>query len=176
MSRLAKKPLTIPNGVEVTAQGRVLTVKGSKGTMTRELPVGITASVEGGAISLTPGKELSNHALLGTYVSHLKNMMHGVSTGYEKKLILEGIGFKSEVKGQNLVLSLGFSHPVSVPIPKGITVTAEKNLITFAGIDKELVGQFSASIRSLKKPEPYKGKGFRYEDEVIKRKEGKKTA
>ncbi len=176
MSRLAKKPIVITTGAEVSVSGQTVSVKGAKGTLTRDLPIGLTASIENGHVSLTVGKELSNFALLGTYVSHIKNMIKGAATGYEKKLVLEGIGFKSEVKGQNLALALGFSHPVSVPIPKGVVVVAEKNLVTISGIDKEAIGQFAASVRSLKKPEPYKGKGFRYEDEVIKRKEGKKTA
>jgi len=103
-------------------------------------------------------------------------MIAGVNTPFVKKLILEGVGFKSEVKGKNLELALGFSHPVIVPVPEGLTVTAEKNLITVSGIDKELVGMFSASVRALKKPEPYKGKGFHYSDEVIRRKQGKKAA
>ena len=103
-------------------------------------------------------------------------MLHGVVTPYTKKLILEGVGFKSEVKGKELHLALGFSHPVIVAIPEGLTVTAEKNLITITGIDKEMVGEFAASTRALKKPEPYKGKGFRYGDEVIRRKQGKKVA
>ena len=103
-------------------------------------------------------------------------MIEGVNTGYSKKLILEGVGFKSEVAGTVLKLALGFSHPVNVNIPAGITVTAEKNNITISGIDKELVGQFSASVRALKKPEPYKGKGFHYSDEVVRTKQGKKAA
>jgi large subunit ribosomal protein L6 len=103
-------------------------------------------------------------------------MVIGVNEGYSKKLILEGVGFKSEVAGQFLNLALGFSHPVKVAIPVGLTVTAEKNNITVTGIDKELVGSFTASVRSMKKPEPYKGKGFRYNDEVIRRKQGKKAA
>ncbi|MDO8660155.1 MAG: 50S ribosomal protein L6, partial [Candidatus Parcubacteria bacterium] len=107
--------------------------------------------------------------------SHIKNMIVGVVTPYQKKLILEGVGFKSEVKGDKFNFALGFSHPVIVEIPKGITATAEKNNITITGIDKELVGSFTAMIRALKKPEPYKGKGMRYEDEVIRRKQGKKT-
>lgn len=104
------------------------------------------------------------------------NMVNGVTTPFVKKLILEGIGYKSEVKGTNLVLALGFSHQVVVPIPATLKVTAEKNLITATGIDKEVVGEFVANVRSLKKPEPYKGKGMRYEGEVVKRKQGKKTA
>jgi len=114
-------------------------------------------------------------SLWGTYASHIKNMIQGVQTPYSKKLILEGVGFKSEVKGKELVFALGFSHPVVVQIPEGITATAEKNNLTFTGIDKELVGSFTAAIRALKKPEPYKGKGMRYENEVIRRKQGKKT-
>ena len=102
-------------------------------------------------------------------------MIQGVETPYQKKLILEGVGFKSDVKGKELQLALGFSHPVVVSIPEGLTVTAEKNNITVTGIDKELVGSFTAQVRALKKPEPYKGKGMRYEDEVIRRKQGKKT-
>jgi large subunit ribosomal protein L6 len=103
-------------------------------------------------------------------------MMEGVTKGFEKKLILEGVGYKSAVSGKNLDLALGFSHPVKIEIPEGLTVTADKNLITITGTDKELVGQFSAYVRSLKKPEPYKGKGFRYDNEVIRRKQGKKSA
>ena len=103
-------------------------------------------------------------------------MIKGVETPYQKKLILEGVGFKSEVKGKEIVFALGFSHPVIVKIPEGLTVTAEKNNITVTGIDKELVGSFTAMVRALKKPEPYKGKGMRYEGEVIRRKQGKKTA
>jgi large subunit ribosomal protein L6 len=102
-------------------------------------------------------------------------MIAGVQTPYQKKLILEGVGFKSEVKGKEIHFALGFSHPVIVKIPEGLTVTAEKNIITVSGIDKEMVGSFTASVRALKKPEPYKGKGMRYEDEVIRRKQGKKT-
>jgi large subunit ribosomal protein L6 len=103
-------------------------------------------------------------------------MIEGVTNGFVKKLILEGVGFKSDVKGANLELALGFSHPVSVPIPEGLEVKAEKNNITITGINKESVGQFAAKVRAMKKPEPYKGKGFRYEGEVIRRKQGKKTA
>jgi large subunit ribosomal protein L6 len=114
-------------------------------------------------------------SLWGTYASHIKNMIKGVETPYQKKLILEGVGFKSEVKGKTFNFALGFSHPIIVSIPEGIVATAEKNNITISGVDKELVGSFTAAIRALKKPEPYKGKGMRYENEVIRRKQGKKT-
>ena len=127
-------------------------------------------------ITLNPKRnDKFSKSLWGTYASHLLNMIAGVQNPYQKKLILEGIGFKSEVKGKDLNLALGFSHPVIVKIPEGITATAEKNNITITGIDKELVGNFAASVRALKKPEPYKGKGMRYEGEVIRRKQGKKT-
>jgi large subunit ribosomal protein L6 len=129
-------------------------------------------------LTFSPKKEdlFLNRSLWGTYASHVRNMVKGVTEGYTRKLILEGVGFKSEVKGQNLDLALGFSHPVIVEIPNDLTVTAEKNNITITGIDKEKVGQFAAKVRALKKPEPYKGKGFRYDDEVIRRKQGKKAS
>jgi large subunit ribosomal protein L6 len=117
-----------------------------------------------------------HRSYVGTVASHIRNMVKGVTDSYTKKLILEGVGYKSNVAGSSLDLALGFSHPVKIEIPQGLTVTADKNIITITGIDKELVGQFSAYIRSLKKPEPYKGKGFRYDNEVIRRKQGKKSA
>ncbi len=177
MSRLAKKPIELPTGVTATLDHRTLTITGPKGTMTREFRNEVSIVVEGSEIVVTTkGTDVFSRSLLGTYASHIKNMVAGVTTGYEKKLILEGVGFKSAVAGNILDLALGFSHPVKIEIPAGLTVTAEKNLITITGIDKEQVGQFSAYVRSLKKPEPYKGKGFRYSDEVIRRKQGKKSA
>ncbi len=177
MSRIAKQPIEIPAGTQVTFNDGVLTVKGAKGTLTRALRDEVTLTIEGNTIVLTPkNEEIFTRAIWGTYASHIKNMLLGVNTPYQKKLILEGVGFKSEVKGKDLILALGFSHGVTVAIPEGLTVTAEKNLITFTGIDKELVGQFAAKIRAMKKPEPYKGKGFRYDDEFIRRTQGKKAA
>ena len=154
-----------------------MTVKGPKGTLTRTFTdtIAITLSENEVVCSLKENNPFSR-ALWGTYASHIKNMIKGVNEPYVKKLILEGVGFKSEVKGNDLHLALGFSHPVVVNIPEGLTVTAEKNNITVTGIDKEIVGEFTASVRAMKKPEPYKGKGFRYHDEVIRRKAGKKTA
>ncbi len=178
MSRIAKQPIPIPAGTEVTLANGVLTVKGPKGTLTRPVKDDVVIVIDGGTVTLSPKNEsdIFSRALWGTYASHVKNMLAGVTTPYVKKLILEGVGFKSEVKGKDLALALGFSHPVSVSIPEGLTVTAEKNVITITGIDKEQVGQFAASVRAMKKPEPYKGKGFRYEGEVIRRKQGKKAA
>jgi large subunit ribosomal protein L6 len=155
----------------------VFTVKGPLGTLSKVFTDTITVTIENNVVSFAPKKnDPFSRALWGTYASHVKNMLNGVNTPYVKKLILEGVGFKSEVKGTDLNLALGFSHPVVVAIPNGLTVTAEKNNITVTGIDKELVGAFTAKVRALKKPEPYKGKGFRYSDEVIRRKAGKKTA
>ncbi len=177
MSRIAKKPIAIPPKTEVSFSGGVITVKGPLGTLTKTIRPYINVSIENGAITLTPNVvNLQSRALWGTYASHIKNMLAGVSKVYEKKLIVEGIGFKADVKGNTLVLALGFSHPVNMPIPADLKVTTEKNNITVSGIDCEKVGQFAAVVRALKKPEPYLGKGIRYSDEVIRRKQGKKAA
>ncbi len=177
MSRIGKKPIVIPAGTEVKVSGTTLTVKGSQGTITREFKPIMTLEVVSGALQISPlKKDRTSLALWGTYAAHAANMIKGVSTLFQKKLIIEGIGFKAEVKGEEMVLNLGFSHQVKVAIPKGLKVLAEKGTLTISGIDTELVGQFAAKIRDLKKPEPYKGKGIRYSDEVIRRKQGKKTA
>ncbi len=178
MSRIGKQTVIIPTGTEAKLSGTVFSVKGPKGSLTRDFPGAVTLHIEGSEITFTPNKigDRTVNALWGTYASHVKNMVVGVNEGYSKKLVLEGVGFKSDVAGNTLNLALGFSHPVKVAIPAGISVTAEKNNITVTGIDKELVGSFTASIRAMKKPEPYKGKGFRYIDEVIRRKQGKKAA
>ena len=176
MSRISKKPIAIPEKTEVTYSAGTITVKGPLGQLTKEFRPEIEVKIENSEVTLTPSRSsLDVMALWGTYGSHLKNMIAGVHTPYVKKLIVEGIGFKSDVKGKDLHLALGFSHPVKVTIPDNLKVTAEKNTITISGIDCESVGQFSAKVRSLKKPEPYKGKGIRYSDEVIRRKQGKKS-
>lgn len=176
MSRIGKKGIVIPEKTEIIVSGGTVLVRGPKGELKKAVKPDIAIEVEGKEVRLVPvRKNKQTAALWGTYASHIKNMITGVNTPYTKKLILEGVGYKSVVKGSALELALGFSHPVNVPIPGGIMVTAEKNLITISGIDKELVGEFSAKIRDLKKPEPYKGKGFRYENEIIRRKQGKKT-
>jgi large subunit ribosomal protein L6 len=177
MSRIGKQEIKIPAGVEVTKSGDILQVKGPKGTLKKTFRDDIDIKIASGIITLNIKRnDKFSKSLWGTYASHIKNMIEGVQNPYQKKLILEGVGFKSEVKGKEFNFALGFSHPVIVAIPEGITATAEKNNITITGIDKELVGSFTAAIRALKKPEPYKGKGMRYEDEVIRRKQGKKTA
>ncbi|PIR68273.1 50S ribosomal protein L6 [Candidatus Nomurabacteria bacterium CG10_big_fil_rev_8_21_14_0_10_35_16] len=176
MSRIGKQEIIIPTNVKVTQNGNIVTVVGSKGTLTKEFRDDIIINIANNAVTLNIKRnDKFSKSLWGTYASHIKNMIQGVETPYQKKLILEGVGFKSDVKGKELQLALGFSHPVVVSIPEGLTVTAEKNNITVTGIDKELVGSFTAQVRALKKPEPYKGKGMRYEDEVIRRKQGKKT-
>ena len=177
MSRIGKKAIPVPAGTEITVGQSELSVKGKAGTLVKQLHPSIALRVEGGAVEVMP-KNSSRlaRALWGTYASHVKNMIQGVNTPFVKKLIVEGIGFRAEVSGKQIKFALGFSHPVLVSVPEGLTVTAEKNVITISGADKERVGQFAADVRGLKKPEPYKGKGIRYETEVIRRKEGKKAA
>lgn len=176
MSRIGKKIIALPEKTELNISGSKISVKGPLGELTRELHPVIEIKVNGNEVTLHPKKmTLESRALWGTYASHLINMISGVNKPFEKKLILEGIGYKSEVSGDKMTLALGFSHPVVVSIPPTLKVTAEKNVITVSGSDKEEVGQFTSKLRSLKKPEPYKGKGMRYSDEVIRRKQGKKS-
>ena len=177
MSRIGKKPIIIPVGTEVKVSGTTLTVKGPAGTISREFKPAILFTVAPGELQVTlQKKDRESSALWGTYASHASNMIAGVATPFQKKLVIEGIGFKAEVKGEELVLNLGFSHQIKVKIPKGLKVVGEKGALNISGVDTELVGQFAAKVRALKKPEPYKGKGIRYDDEVIRRKQGKKTA
>lgn len=176
MSRIGKQEIQIPAGVKVALNNGVMTVTGPKGNISKTFRDDIAIVITDATITLNIKRnDKFSKSLWGTYASHIKNMIAGVQTPYVKKLILEGVGYKSEVKGKEFQFALGFSHPVMVPIPEGITATAEKNVITITGVDKELVGSFTAGIRALKKPEPYKGKGMRYDDEVIRRKQGKKT-
>jgi large subunit ribosomal protein L6 len=177
MSRLGKQTLVLGAGVTVAQTGDTYVVRGPKGELTKTFLPNVIITIDDSGVTFAPKKDdLFSRSLWGTYASHMRNMVKGVTEGFSRKLILEGVGFKSEVKSTNLELALGFSHPVVVAIPEGLTVTAEKNNITITGIDKEIVGQFAAKVRALKKPEPYKGKGFRYEGEVIRRKQGKKAS
>lgn len=177
MSRLGKKPIEIPSNTEITISENTVAVKGPKGElMLTFLPKNVTITQEEAGIIVTPNnEEIFSRALWGTYASHLRNMIAGVHTPYVKKLLIEGVGYRAELKGDAVVMQLGFSHPVEMKVPKGLTVEIVKNEMTITGIDKELVGQFAAKIRSQKKPEPYKGKGIRYNDEIVRRKQGKKT-
>ena len=177
MSRVGKQQLVIPANTEVTYTDGMLRVKGPLGALEKAFKDVVTINIADGMVTFAQkGNDPFARAIWGTYASHVKNMIAGVNAPYVKKLILEGVGFKSEVKGTDLNLALGFSHPVIVPIPEGITVTAEKNVITMTGINKESVGQFASKVRAMKKPEPYKGKGFHYDTEVVRRKAGKKSA
>lgn len=177
MSRIGKQQLTVPAGVEITLGNNAVTVKGPKGTLVRPVRDEVEIVFANGVVTSSPRRnDKFSRALWGTYMSHINNMITGVVTPFEKKLLVEGVGFKWEVKGTTLHLSLGFSHPVTMEIPAGLTVTAEKGTLTVVGVDKEAVSLFASKVRQLKKPEPYKGKGIRYSTEVIRRKQGKKSA
>ena len=176
MSRIGKQQIQIPAGVEVTFDAHAVRVKGPAGELVREIRDEITFKNEGGLITSEPRRnDKFSRSLWGTYMSHIQNMIIGVVTPFSKRLLVEGVGFKWEVKGTDLNMSLGFSHPVIKAIPKGLTVVAEKGALTITGIDKEQVGLFANQIRSLKKPEPYKGKGIRYVGEKVTIKQGKKS-
>lgn len=175
MSRLGKQPVHIPKDVNVTLADGVLTVKGPKGTLTRPLESDITVSIENDTVTFAMAHDTKEaRALWGTYSAHLRNMIEGVTVGFKKILEIEGVGYRAEVQGSKVKLSVGFSHPVELIAPKGVEVVTEKGSITITGFDKEVVGQFAADIREVKKPEPYKGKGIRYKGEYIIRKQGKK--
>lgn len=176
MSRLARQPIAVPAKTEVSISSGTISVKGPKGTLTR--PTHRLVAVETGkeGVTVSPkGTSKEARALLGSYASHIRNMVEGVTQGFSKRLEIEGVGYKWDVAGKTLNLSLGFSHPVKMQIPEGLTVTVDKGVLTVTGFDKELVGQFAANVRALKEPEPYKGKGIRYEGETIRRKQGKKA-
>lgn len=177
MSRIGKKIITIPEKTEVKTSGNLVSVKGPLGEISKAIPSSLEVKIENGTVTVHPKRNDSvTRVLWGTFTSHIVNMVEGVNKAYEKRLVIEGIGYKMDVKGSNLVLNVGFSHPVTLEIPKGIKAAFEKTTLSVSGIDKELVGQFAAKVRAQKKPEPYKGKGIRYENEVIRRKQGKKTA
>jgi large subunit ribosomal protein L6 len=177
MSKIGKKPIEIPLGVEVKVEGRKVSAKGPKGELSREINGNFDLDVGERFLKLTPkttGGKI--RALWGLERSLLFNMIQGVSCGFEKKLEIEGIGFKAALSGRDLMLNIGFSHPVRFTPPRDIKISVDKNLIVVSGADKALVGQITASIRALKKPEPYKGKGIHYLGEKIRRKAGKKLA
>jgi len=182
MSRLGKKPILIPEGVEVKFENGLLTVKGPLGSVSRIFKDDIAISKNKDMINLEPNKtkkvrrQKEVSALWGTYSSHIRNMLEGVTKGFSRTLVIEGIGYRAAKEGTMLVLSLGFSHPVKAAIPEGLDLKLEKNTIIISGVDKEKVGAFAAQIRALKKPEPYKGKGIHYQGEIIRRKSGKKAA
>lgn len=175
MSRIGEKQILIPDGVTVKMQNGVFEVKGPKGELSRSFSDEVGITVEGREIKRRVNKNTNQaRKLWGTYSAHILNMIEGVTRGFEKKLQIEGVGYRVSLEGNNLVINAGFSHPVVIKPPEGIKYEVEKNIITVSGIDKEKVGNDAARIRAVKKPEPYKGKGIRYKDEVIRRKAGKK--
>ncbi|HET6466680.1 MAG TPA: 50S ribosomal protein L6 [Nitrospiria bacterium] len=175
MSRVGKKPILVPSGVQVKVEEKGVRIKGPKGELTRGMEMGIGVTVEDGRVVVTRRDDDRLHrAKHGLFRSDLNNMVIGVSQGYQKSLEISGVGFRAQVQGRNLTLALGFSHPTVFALPTGIEATVDKQtLITIKGADKYLVGQVAAEIRDLKLPEPYKGKGIKYAGEVIERKEGK---
>ncbi|MFA5737047.1 MAG: 50S ribosomal protein L6 [Candidatus Paceibacterota bacterium] len=177
MSRIAKQPIDLPTGINVKLENGAILITGPLGSLSRTLHSDIKVTLlEDNKVKIEPAhRSISADALSGTFASHIKNMIVGVAKGYEKKLIIEGVGLRFAVSGNNIKLDLGFSHPVELLIPEGLKVIVEKNQMTITGIDKEQVGEFAAKIRALKKTEPYKGKGIRYSDEIPRRKQGKKV-
>lgn len=177
MSRIGKKPIEIPQTVKVQIEGQKVIVEGPKGKLEKRLRPEIGIEQKDGKIFLFPKiKTKLTNALWGTFRQLIFNMIEGVQRGYQKQLEIEGLGYRAEMEGENLILRVGFSHPIKISPPPGIKISVEKNLITVSGIDKELVGQVAAKIRKVKVAEPYKGKGIKYVGEKIRRKVGKKVA
>jgi large subunit ribosomal protein L6 len=176
MSRIGKYPVEIPAGVQVAIAGGVLTAKGQLGELKLPLTEHVDAAVEGNKVTVKPrGGERQARMMWGTTRALIANMVKGVSTGYTRSLEITGTGYRAAVQGKNLEINLGFSHPVVFPVPEGIKITCERpTAIKVEGVDKRLVGQVASEIRAFRPPEPYKGKGARYSDEVIRRKQGKK--
>ena len=178
MSRIGRRAIAIPAGVTVEAQGASVRVKGPKGTLSEPLPRGITVSIEGGNVKFArPNDSTKTRALHGLARALVANMVRGVVEPFVKELEIQGVGYRADVQGKTLNLLLGFSHPVAVPVPDGLKVSVERNvLIKIEGIDRRQVGQFAANLRELRPPEPYKGKGIRYLGEHVRRKVGKAAA
>ena len=177
MSRTGKRDIQVPAGTEIKISGGELTVKGKNATLVRAMHPAVEITVDGSVAKVSPKNNTRlAKALWGTYAAHLRNMISGVNTPFVKKLQVEGIGYKAEMAGKQVKLIVGYSHPVFVDIPEGLTVVIEKNIITISGADKEVLGEFAATVRAVRKPEPYKGKGIRYEGEVVRMKQGKKVA
>ena len=177
MSKIGKNSIAIPEKIDVSIGDGAVTVKGPLGSLSKSVHSLVTVAIADSAITVTPNNNSKfARSLWGTTAAHIKNMLAGVTTKYEKKLTLEGIGYRVEPTGKNLKFIVGFSHPVMLAIPLGVDVVVEKNAIMVSGIDKDAVGQFAANIRAIKPPEPYKGKGIRYQGEYVRQKQGKKAA
>jgi|SRR6185369_5369752 len=177
MSRIGKKPVAVPAGVEITLEKNVITVKGAKGVMTfaHRREVKITKG-ENELVVSKLGETKQAQAIWGTTAKVIANMITGVTNGFQKQLELNGVGYRMNMAGKKISLALGFSHPVEMLIPEGLEAKIEGNILTVSGMDKQRVGEFTAVVRKLKPVEPYKGKGFRYVGEIVRRKEGKKAA
>ncbi|MEK7617656.1 MAG: 50S ribosomal protein L6 [Patescibacteria group bacterium] len=175
MSRIGKKPVILPSGVKAELNGSSLSVSGPKGVLQIEIhpKVKVNVAEKEITVDIADKENKKEKSLWGLTRALINNLVEGVTKGFEKKLEVNGVGFKVQVSGQKIIMSLGFSHPVEVEIPNDLSVTVDKNLITIQGSDKQKVGKFAAEVRELKKPEPYKGKGIRYIDEVVRRKAGK---
>lgn len=175
MSRIGRNPITVPSGVEVNIDGREVTVKGPKGTLSHTVAEPIEVKLEDGTLTVSRPNDLNKvRGLHGLTRTLINNMVVGVTDGYKKTLVIQGVGYRVAAKGKNLEFSLGYSHPISVEPPEGITFTVERpTQLVVEGIDKQKVGEVAANIRKLRKPDPYKGKGVRYEGEYIRRKVGK---
>ena len=175
MSRVGKKPIPIPEKTNITFGDGIVTVQGKNGTLTQEIHPVVDVKIDGGQINVSVAKDdRKSRALQGLTRSLLSNMVTGVSTGFERVLEINGIGYRAEAKGKSILFSLGYSHPIDFPLPEGVTATVEKNnVVKLAGINKHLLGQTAARIRQLRSPEPYKGKGIKYAEEHIQRKAGK---
>jgi large subunit ribosomal protein L6 len=178
MSRVGKQPIPIPSGVTVTQKAGGVEVKGPRGTLFEAVRSGVSVKLDGGQVSVSRQDDsVGARSAQGLVRSLINNMVTGVATGFQKRLEIVGVGYRAEVKGSTLVLALGFSQPVNLPIPKGISVKAERpTSLTIEGADRQAVGAFAAAIRALRKPEPYKGKGIKYADERVRRKVGKSAA
>ena len=174
MSRIGRLPITVPAGVDVTIDGATVSVKGPKGQLNHEVAQPITVALEDGTVTVSrPNDERESRSLHGLTRTLINNMIEGVTAGYEKQLEVVGTGYRVLAKGQDLEFALGYSHPVPVKCPEGITFKVEGNKVTVSGIDKQQVGETAANIRKLRRPDPYKGKGVRYAGEQIRRKAGK---
>ena len=175
MSRIGLKPIKIPDGVDFSINGQTVTVKGSKGSLSMVFPVCVKINQEDGVVKVTVARpEVKDEkALWGTFRAHLQNMINGVSVGFTRSLEVNGVGYRANVSGKNITLEVGYSHDVIFPIPEGVAAAVEKNIITLSGIDKQLVGETAARIRRVRPPEPYKGTGIKFTDEIVRRKAGK---
>lgn len=177
MSRVGKKPIPLPDKTTVDVKDGTITVKGQKGVLQQTLHPEVALSIADGQVNvIIEGESKKRRALQGLFRSLVANMVTGVTSGFERSLEINGIGYRAETKGNNVVLNLGFSHPIDFPLPDGISATVEKNILKLSGIDKELLGRTAASIRDFRPPEPYKGKGVKYVEEHIIRKAGKAGA